>query len=439
MEKLKRILSPVILLMFLVFFTSCNKSDPDPVIDPFSNGSAERSMIVVVSDMHLGADMTYAECNVNRKSLEKLLKQISVSQNVKELVIAGDLIDEWFVPADVDTYQGNEQSDFVLRIATANQGIFDAFNQIIQDGKILVTYVPGNHDLAITEANVDLVLPGINQARDEQQGLGTYTPSDFSVLAIEHGHRYNFSCAPDPMSNQNIAPGSIMPPGYFFTRIAALHVNQKCTKAGDTFAAVTQNLSADESQTMAFEYWKSWVDLMTLFPVTNKFDEKVIITHINGFTENYSINDLMPYQLTPEGIIDMNLFKGIQDNWDARETVNKVAIKFSVSQAIADADDNGKTDAQAKVQYFMNPASDKRIVVFGHTHDPKIISSDNYNSLKSIYVNSGTWIDNNPKLTTMNFVVITPQNDDASSKTHVDLYNFEHEVVTKMDGDSLRY
>jgi UDP-2,3-diacylglucosamine pyrophosphatase LpxH len=87
----------------------------------------------------------------------------------------------------------------------------------------------------------------------------------------------------------------------------------------------------------------------------------------------------------------------------------------------------------------MNPKSDKRIVVFGHTHQPKIIASQNYNNEKSIYANSGTWIDKNPKQTTMNFVVIIPQNADASSQTYVKLYNFEGEVVTKMAEDSLRY
>ncbi len=52
-----------------------------------------------------------------------------------------------------------------------------------------------------------------------------------------------------------------------------------------------------------------------------------------------------------------------------------------------------------------------------------------------------TWIDHNKvgAATTMNFVVITPQNTDDSSQTMVKLYNYEGEVVTKMAEDSLRY
>jgi UDP-2,3-diacylglucosamine pyrophosphatase LpxH len=87
----------------------------------------------------------------------------------------------------------------------------------------------------------------------------------------------------------------------------------------------------------------------------------------------------------------------------------------------------------------MNPASDKRIVVFGHTHHPKIVAGVSYESKKCIYANSGTWIDNNPKQTTMNFVVITPQDLVATSQTLVKLYNFENEVETLMAEDAVRY
>jgi len=271
-----KILSIISMVMFMSLITSCEKSSDCPGIGPFSTGSSERNLIVVISDMHMGADMDYSECNNNIGPLEKLLQQIRTAPNVKEVVIAGDLIDEWFVPANVNTYLGKEQSDFVQRLAAANSGVFAALNQIIQEKKILVTYVPGNHDLGITAASVDPILPGINQARDAR-GLGTYIPASMPLLAIEHGHRFNFACAPDPISNQESVPGSILP-----------------------------------------------------------------------FTNN---------------------------------------------------------------------------------------------GIKSIYANSGTWIDEKSGEggTTMNFVVITPQSSDVSSKTYVKLYNFEGEVVNKMAEDSLHY
>jgi UDP-2,3-diacylglucosamine pyrophosphatase LpxH len=441
--RIKNNLHIIIILLLSLLSTSCKDSNPVNTVNSgknfFSNGSSERTMIVVISDIHLGADLAYSETSNNLSHLVNFLDLVRTGDNVKELVIAGDMFDEWFVPANINTYQGKDQYDFVQRIAAANKGVFDLLNRIIQEGKITVTYVPGNHDLAITAENVAAVLPGIKQARDDVQGLGTYIPTDYPQIAIEHGHRYNYFCAPDPFSNKDIAPGSIMPPGYFYTRIAALHVVQNCTTAGDTNPTVTPNLSGGESQSAAYIYWKVWNTSVLRYPVNNKFIDKIIVTNINGFTGTYSINDLMPYQQTPGGYIDCNLYKGAQDNWNQRLLLNKVPVNIPVAEAIAKAGDSTQTDNQAKVQYFMNPSSNKRIVVFGHTHIAKIISSNNYKGEKSIYANSGTWIDHSQLPTTMNFVVITPQTTNSSSQTYVKVYNFLNEVVTQMAADSLRF
>jgi hypothetical protein len=187
-----------------------------------------------------------------------------------------------------------------------------------------------------------------------------------------------------------------------------------------------------------YAYWLSWKDIINAIPITNKFSEKIIVTNIDGFTKTYSINDLAPFQLTPGGFIDMKLYKGVQDNWEERQTINNVAVHIPFAQALANQVNFDSIDVQANVQYFKNPNSNIRIVVFGHTHIAKIIPYTNYGK-KSIYANSGTWVDNNPGYTTMNFVVITPQSSDVSSKTYVKLYNFEGEVVTEMAEDSIRY
>lgn len=429
----------IMIAVFFIAFAIYNRSDVGSSTSPFTHTGKDRNMVVVLSDLHLGADLAYAEFNKNTPSLEKLLKQIKDSPNVKELVIAGDLLDEWYVPAPVNTYAGKDQRDFVQRIATTNKGVIDGFNDIIKSGKIQLTYVPGNHDLTITADNVDLILPGIHQARDKEQGLGTYSPAEFPIIAIEHGHRYNFFCAPDPISNQDIAPGTIMPPGYFFTRIAALHMIEKATQPGEAMQVVTPNVSGDYSQSLLFGYWKLWEWAMNNLPIKENLDEKVIVTNVDGFTGKYSVNDLVPYQQISGGKLDLKLYKGIQDTWNKRQILNEVPVNIPVAQAIERASVAEETDNQAKAQYFMNPKSDKRIVVFGHTHEAKIIPSLNYQGQKSIYANSGTWIDKNPKLATMNFVVITPQDAATTSQTYVRLYNFENSVITKMSEDFLRY
>ena len=429
---------PFVLLVILSLnvLNSCQKPDS---IDPFKHFTMERNQIVVISDIHLGADLAYAECEKNLPYLEEFLNRVRFSSNVKELVIAGDLLDEWFVPANIDTYQGKDQADFVRRIAEANKGVIDVLKKIIREKRILVTYVPGNHDLTISEANVELILPGINQKRDPELGLGTYSPQGYPYIAIEHGHRYNFFCAPDPISNQDIAPGTITPPGYFFTSIAALFVAQgHPDKAADTLAEVTRNATGDESQNLLFAYWTMWARTLKNFRILNKYDEQLIMTNVDGFTGTFAVNDLIPYQETPGGFIDLDLYNGIQDNWLQRQTRNRVQVPIPALQAISGSALSTETDAQAATQYFLNPRSTVRIVVFGHSHDARIQSSFDHLQQKCIYVNSGTWIDNNPDKTTMNFVIITPQEEDCCSKTHVSLYNFQNEVYTLMAEDSVR-
>lgn len=436
----------IYLLLVVIFgatifmLSACEKGKNEPINkDAFNNGTSERNMIVVVSDMHIGADLAYAEIKDNLKPLENLLNKIKISKNVKELVIAGDLLDEWFVPADVDTYKGGTQSDFVKQIAETNKDVIAAFNTIIKEGIILVTYVPGNHDLTISEENIDLILPGINQARDEVLGLGTYSPIGYPQIAIEHGHRYNFFCAPDPLSNQDIAPGSILPPGYFFTRIAGQHVVDNLPTGEGVVVPITPNATGNESQSNLYRYWNIWAWAANYFTINEDFDEKIITTNIDGFTENYSVNDLLPYQDVDGGEIDVILYKGIQDSWTERQIQNHVEVNIPTEHAITTVLDAAETDNQAQIQYFLNPNSNKRIVVFGHSHAPIIITSENHKDEKSIYANSGTWIDHNPRGATSTFIVITPQNNETSSETLVKLYNFEDEIITEMARDSLHF
>jgi hypothetical protein len=264
------------------------------------------------------------------------------------------------------------------------------------------------------------VFPGIAEVRDVR-GLGTYSPEGHPEIAIEHGHRYNFFCAPDPLSNREIAPGSILPPGYFFTRIATLSVVEGKPEPSKIRPAVTPN-SLGESQDLEYLYWKIWDALMTELPIKEDFEEKIIRTNIDGFTETYAMSDVMPRQAKAGGRIDVNLFKGIQDTWDERQGLNGVDVKIPVREALVKSASAAGTDEQAVVQYFRNPASDKRIVIFGHSHESRMIPSETHDGKKALYVNSGTWIDKNAT-PTMTFVTVIPK----GGERHVGLYQYSHD------------
>lgn len=364
----------------------------------------ERSLILIISDLHLGTDDTYTETKQNRDALVNFLKQVRYSSEVKELVIAGDLIDEWFVPMQVDTFNGKTQRDFVKVVAENNKSIFDAFNDIIKDGNIEVTYVPGNHDILINSGDIQSILPGISEARDVK-GLGAYVPPDFPELIIEHGHRYNFFCAPD-FSNRPIThTESILPPGYFFTRMATSSVIEGRRENNVKLPVVYKNELGAE-QLGYFLYWNVWKELITEFPVKEGIRKKVINTGLDGLTDLHSINDFLPYQDPETGYIDVKLHNGIIENWDERQDNNLVPVKIPLEEAILKAALASHLDDQSRIQFFENPDSDKKIVIFGHTHEARVITTKNKEGKKQVYVNSGTWIDKNK--CTKTFVVVSP-------------------------------
>lgn len=71
--------------------------------------------------------------------------------------------------------------------------------------------------------------------------------------------------------------------------------------------------------------------------MNESFSDKVIKTNIDGYTEDYAIEDVVPKQ-NQDGTIDVNLYKGIQDNWDQKLTKNNgVKTKTLAQDAIVGA------------------------------------------------------------------------------------------------------
>ena len=175
---------------------------------------------------------------------------------------------------------------------------------------------------------------------------------------------------------------------------------------------------------------------MTDFPVKEGLDEKVINTGIDGFTDYYAINDILPYQNPENNRIDLNLYKGIIEEWDERQNKNLVPIKIPIEEAVTKGTFASHLDEQSGNQYFNNPNSDKRIVIFGHSHEARVITSFNEKQEKNIYVNSGTWIDKNK--CTMTFVVIIPPKNENSNPTYVNLNQYSPtEDIKKLDSQAI--
>ncbi|MGV8907014.1 MAG: metallophosphoesterase [Acetobacterium sp.] len=386
----------------------------------------ERTQIHIISDIHLGIDDAYASTKANRQPLINYLDQLNASPNVKELVIAGDLLDFWMLPMDYN--MPDSESTFYDAVAANNKTVVDAINKIILGGEIKVTYIPGNHDLLATDEEIARIFPGINQGRDSMEGLGSYVTGQNSEIYIEHGHRYDFYSAPDPISNRDITQDgtSIIPPAYFYARIGSTSIAEGFPKSSNTFPELKVNKD-DPNQLNIYNYAQVWKGLLSNIPVTESYADSTIKTNIDGYTQTYAVNDLLPHQ-NDDGTLSMNLYKDIQNTWDERQTMNGVQVNIPASDAVAKSADTAFIDSQAQTQIFDTDPT-KRIVIFGHTHHARIAAMTNPAGQKTIYANSGTWIDHVTGEPTMTFVVISPPKADSATEI-VNLYQYAVDKTT---------
>lgn len=447
-----RKISFILLLVVLAFgLVSCN-SDKDSAENPFdtisTSSNIERDKIIVISDLHLGNDLAYSEDVKHLKRLEQFLNEVRSSNTIKELVIAGDMFDEWYIPTRVNTYGNGSQADFIRKTVVANQSVFNVLNGIIKDGNVKLTYIPGNHDMGFSPENINIAMPEVNQARDGngKNAVGTYHPDGYPQIAIEHGHRYDFFNAMTPGANETDAPDAILPPGYFFARIAANSFTDPTTpEAATKVPDVTLNDPNNAEQYSKYIYYTLWKQVMSsLIYVKDNFSDQIITTNVGNYTKTYSINDILPHNNTADGHIEMKLYDGLftQTNWNEREKYNNVTVMTDINKAIVGSLKTKFIDEQANVQYFSNPLRPSaRVVVFGHTHLPMIISYTNLNNQPCIYANTGTWEDQKTRdknevidqdAKKMNFVVILPVKSDKK-KLQVALYQYKYGIHSLVD------
>lgn len=393
------------------------------IVSGCASRANDRTEIVVISDIHMGVDPSYAEFDKNKDNFLAFLKDIRKSKTTAELIINGDLIDQWYLPMDYG--MPGSIGEFHDLIVQNNQAIFDQINGIISDGKIKVTYIPGNHDINFDEEETKRLFPGINQARDVK-GLGTYLTGDTDI-AIEHGHRYNIFVSPDSLSNRDKVKDqeAILPCGYFFTRIATSSGIEGKPQTDKVFEKLTL-ASDDQTQAAYYSLFKVWEKLMTTFPVSESFDDQVIKTNIDAYVGTYAINDLIPYQ-DDKGQFRLNLYDGMVENWPERQALNHVKAPVSVQEAILGAASTDYNDLQATTQYFdIDPTI--KLVVFGHTHEARTIKTTNVQGEEVLYANSGTWVDKWYDFPSRTYLVIKPSDEEIN----VTLYQYQEDKTSKV-------
>ncbi|MGC4075790.1 MAG: metallophosphoesterase [Rubrivivax sp.] len=365
-------------------------SDPAPDAAPLWAANGNRKKIVVISDLHLGIEDRYTETLRNRPLLVKFLQCLQNTADVRELVIAGDFLDEWYLPVNYPSY--TDQVQFYNSVIANNVEVFKELNRVISSG-IKLVYVPGNHDLTLEAEVLQAAIPGLVQARDVR-GLGAYYTGDRQEIVIEHGHRYDVFSAPDTLTNAELCGNddTFLPAGYIYARYAATWVLEGKPSVPKSLPTVTNVPDASNvDQYGAYLYHSVLKKISTRMTPYEGLEDKIFDLHICGFDDSYSYLDFYPAQQADGTISAPVLFRNIQRTWAERQTLNQVKVPSSFVTAVTGAVDHEFFYAQARAQYLENPAENVDFVVFGHTHVPCYRSLGNGKH----YLNSGTWIDDN--------------------------------------------
>lgn len=408
------LLAACMVISMALLTTGCS---PKAGVSALWDAGKTRDKIVVISDIHIGVDDKYAEMVKNRPLLIEFLQRLQRTTDVRELVIDGDFLDEWFLPVYYPSYTDVQQ--FYKDVIANNQGVIDELNNVIKSG-IKLVYIPGNHDMTQENEVLQEAIPKIVQIRDAK-GLGTYYTGDRNEIAIEHGHRYDVFSAPDTVTNAELCGNNdtILPAGYFYARYAATWVLEGRPKVEKNLPVVTNVPDkSDTDQYGAFMYYSVLKSVSARMTPNESLDEKIFDMHMAGFDDAYTYLDFYPAQQANGMISAPVLFQNIQRTWDERQKINQVKIPNSFLEAVAGTVDWEYFFRQAKVQYLENPNENVDVVVFGHTHVPSYCAMDN----GKYYINEGTWIDHNadyPEATRI-FAVIT-----TGEQTTAGLYRYE--------------
>ncbi|HDH53600.1 MAG TPA: hypothetical protein ENH24_03855 [Nitrospirae bacterium] len=372
-----------------------------------------RTSRIFVSDLHMGDAESlnppgglhpYGWLYADRaKMFADFLELKLKGPMVKELIILGDLFDEWVCPTVLDPVPPPtsllNQFQKIAR-SSQNTAVITNLRAIADSDDIDLIYVPGNHDMLINEEIITEIIPGIVYM-GTAPGEGVFTADG---IVAEHGSMYCLFNAPDSYNN----PGHVLPLGYFIARMVA----EKVAETGSSInylevlaETILRLLGASDFAQAVFE---SIVETSGLSGTS-----QIKMSGVDGYSESVQVLQVEKW------------FADLYDQWNSNMPNNVIKEE-------AVMDDTGYLFPAAISQYFRTKGK-ADIVIFGHTHiyeihglvfameeeprEKKLEESEI--PYEYIYANSGTWI-NQKKLCTF----VETQIDESAGKHYVRLMQY---------------
>ena len=331
---------------------------------------------VFVSDVHMspGGHTSYEWLTDSQAAaFGDFLDYIASDPSFEELVLVGDIMDDWVYPVDTQppTYEGIAQG------AAPRPQIIEKLRGIAQSRP--VTYLMGNHDITITKNSIPNFGNGTCPHIIFQ---GSY---DIDGLWAEHGHQYDIWNSFDPKND--------IPVGHYISRLYASSGHRG--RWQDIIADILHNLG----ETVENPYVGIILDYFV-----NKlgFREDTNVTTINGST------------ITIAGV--RKLYADLSDRWKkGNHDFSGLIEQFLMEEGPVGLDD---------IARFTAARGNKKVVVFGHTHRAKIKYVYTWddgpqgpeNIHEAIYANCGSWCEENAQYT-----YVVDQYDEEEKKHTISL------------------
>lgn len=328
-----------------------------------------------ISDIHLSSeeiyknhpDISWFKPDRHKQRLLKFIDNtiIAKKNNVKDVILLGDIFNTWICPASIPPPSYQE-------IFKANQDIINKFQDILTND-ISLFYTNGNHDFDLMPAEIENRINGIRAIKYYRTGR----------IHAEHGNRFDIYNKPDFVTD----PAYGKPIGYFISRLVA--------SAGGREIGILD--------------LPSFIDDIIEAAVT---EQNIFSSIIEGLAERVNMGDEDPIEM-PNGkkitIGELKVrYEKLSDVYNKRELIADLFQRRYL---------NGPADRLCQ-KYDFN------IVVFGHTHNA-MIDKDYFLVEDRIYANTGSWckdkaycveIDKSPRASGKVRVNLYSVRDDGSLK-----------------------
>lgn len=340
-----------------------------------------RNFVVILSDIHMGtaAPTVWYRNEVHEKYLIAILEDIIMHANqIREVILLGDIFEFW-------AYSPNELPPMIDDIINAHPNILGPRGKLCQALSALkgrVVYIPGDHDMNITEPDLNKIKS--SDGYTMKYHSGTYIPIYDTGILFTHGHE--FTLLNTPYFSSTLAP---LPIGYFVSRAIAYKVQSVlCKTPGQTIADFDENGAYGLKDFLSklphfLEHYVNGPDFIS------KFIDAIAYT--TGIPKGLQI------QVNKTTVVSLNEVKEIYINLfdDFQKILKQQGITDQIVSLNALPDEFNRTYLPWHVKKNIYE-SFIDIVVMGHTHSPINTVGDK----RITYVNTGFMCPSIPKLWT---------------------------------------